>query len=476
LDNSQPTVINTRFAFHSTPEKVEAFRRWLRKMLSQHLAGDANKKLNDWWAKYCQEGYLQGAGRAFSDAKVAAAKYDQNELRDFYSGTKEEFLRSSFGRPVAVAKVKLLAGRVYTDLKGITDTMSAKLTRTLTDGLVQGKNPREIARDIVKNVEGIDRTRARLIAQTEIIRCHAEGQLDAFQAMGVDKVGVAAEWDTAHDDRVCPECDALDDVVMSVAEARGLLPRHPGCRCGWLPANVGEDHSEQVRDKEGVEAAIDASIEAEGGKNPQDSTSWQGADADIDEERPDKLSVLDYDPDEPRDDDGPITNAQQVLQVPNVRQTDSYGCGAAAVTGIARYFDLPHTLAVVKKALGTSPKKGTSPQAIVDYLRLLGLYVEAFRGMTVSDLEHYVQRGMPVICPVQDYGGGHYLTVIGVNDGYVICQDSSQDNVVDEDEDSLQAPGRKLVALVDWDKAWHDKDASGQVYDHYGIAVSKEQA
>jgi len=286
-----------RFEFNTTPQKIEVFRKWLKRKMEQLLIGEEAKLEDDWWNKYIMEGYAKGAGRAFEDTRKPYARgyASEGRISDFYRGTKEEFLRSSFAQPVAKEKVKLLAGRTYTDLKGISESMSTKLVRVLTDGLVQGKNPRVIAKDIADVVNGIDRKRALTIARTEIIRCHAEGQLDAFDSLGVTEVGVAAEWSTAEDERVCELCQPLDGIVIKVSEAHGLLPRHPNCRCAFIPANVGEQDKTQKRTKAQVEKAIDKSIEAEIPTSKEDErtlaqqrelSKWQGADADIDKQRP----------------------------------------------------------------------------------------------------------------------------------------------------------------------------------------------
>jgi len=138
------------------------------------------------------------------------------------------------------------------------------------------------------------------VARTEIIRTHAEGQLDAFERLGVTEVGVMAEWITADDERVCPLCKSLDGVVLKVKEARGLLPRHTNCRCAWTPANVGEDESKQKRSKSAIQKAIDASYGAESSKRTIAEqkllSSWGGADKLISKKRPEsvfnQLSIL----------------------------------------------------------------------------------------------------------------------------------------------------------------------------------------
>jgi SPP1 gp7 family putative phage head morphogenesis protein len=273
-----------RWQFHSTEQKLVAFREWIKRQVQLRLIGEHLDE-NAWWNRYVMDGFRRGAARAFDDTRPQVREWqDSPEAKqrlDFYNGTREEFLGSSFNWPVSKEKVKLLASRTFTDLKGVTDGMAARISHTLVDGLTKGDNPRVIARELAKNVN-ISKTRAVVIARTEVIRTHAEGQLDAFQRMGVTHVGVMAEWLTAEDERVCPKCKSLDGVVLKVEEASGLLPRHPNCRCAWTPANVGEDESEQKRTKGSIEQAISESY----GGEDSDKSSWGGADKVISKSRP----------------------------------------------------------------------------------------------------------------------------------------------------------------------------------------------
>ena len=50
-----------------------------------------------------------------------------------------------------------------------------------------------------------------------------------------------AEWTTAGDERVCPECGGWEGIKMTIEEARGMIPLHPNCRCDWLPATKKSD-------------------------------------------------------------------------------------------------------------------------------------------------------------------------------------------------------------------------------------------
>ncbi len=289
-------TVNTRWRFNTSSQKVASFNTWIKEQTDSIILENATAETldNAYWNRYIEDGYKKGAGRAFDDTRKLGA---QTNL-DFFQGTRDEFLRQSFAQPVALDKVKLLAGRVLTELQGVTEATAQRLTRELTDGLVQGKNPREIARSINKGIDAIGKRRSILIARTEIIRAHAEGQLDALEGLGVKEVGVAVEWSTAGDARVCKLCQPMDDTVFKIKEARGLIPRHPQCRCAFLPANVGESTVGQQRSKTDVDKSISKSLKAEIPKRSKRTIAeqkvvspWVGADKTIDKRRP--KSVLD---------------------------------------------------------------------------------------------------------------------------------------------------------------------------------------
>lgn len=302
--------VNTRFKFNTDAQKLEEFRKWLSKQSQDLILSDPNTTKDDWWAKYAEEAYKQGQGRAFDDTKKPYARgYASDEsTRDFYKGSKYEFLSSSFNQPETVEKIQLLSGRTFSDLKGMTDAMATTLTRDLADGLARGDNPRTIADRLEKSL-GISESRAETIARTEIIRSHSQGAIDAMRQMGVEEIGVMVEWSTTDDFRVCPLCRPLDGITLKLDEAEGMFPRHPNCRCSPIPAGVGEKSTKQKKSQAQIEQAIDQSIEAEIPKKAKDTRSvkdqkdiskWVGADTKIDKTRP--KSIL----------DGPIPDSQKV--------------------------------------------------------------------------------------------------------------------------------------------------------------------
>lgn len=266
----RPLTINERFYFTTKPQQLEAFRRWLaNKTDSIFYNKNSPTAATDWWEEYIRQGFEKGILRSYDDTigKGIPPLTSGNTRK----GAKLEFQRSSMSNPTILETLKTLGGRVLTELDGITSNLSKRIMRDLTDGLVQGKNPREIAQDII-NSTNMDKNRAVTIARTEIIRAHAEGQLAAFEAMGVEEIGVQVEWTATQDARVCPKCAELNGVVLPIEKAHNLIPRHPNCRCCFIPANLGESTKGQKHGKL-ADRKLANSIAMDG-----ENSTWAGTD------------------------------------------------------------------------------------------------------------------------------------------------------------------------------------------------------
>ncbi len=248
--------------FRTNAQKVKSYRRWLQQQVNAGILTPVGGISGEpWTAPYIESAYKKGGLRAYTDLRAA----ELTAHPSLFEGGQAEFIRTAFGQPEALHKIELLYERAFDELKGVTDAMGQQMSRILADGLAQGHGAYKIARELRLNVSKINNTRAKVLARTEVIRAHAEGQLDAFEVLGVEEVGVMAEWSTAGDEVVCIECGELEGVVMKVKEARGLLPRHPNCRCSWIPANIKRKEKGQLwgRDKD---RAIEKSIQAEAPK------------------------------------------------------------------------------------------------------------------------------------------------------------------------------------------------------------------
>lgn len=222
------------FEFRTDAEKLEAFNNWLKQQIEADVlsVSPGTPPGSPWMAEFIESAFKKGQLNAFLSSKQAQLLQDEGVGIQ----TQENFLRSAFGQSETMSKVKLLATRSFEDLKGVTSTMASQMNQILAQGLIDGSGPAEIAREMVERIGSLTQTRALTIARTETIAAHAEGQLDAFGQLGVDELGVKAEWVTAGDDRVCPDCSEQEGKIFTVEEARGLIPLHPNCRCTWVPA------------------------------------------------------------------------------------------------------------------------------------------------------------------------------------------------------------------------------------------------
>lgn len=219
-----------RFTFERDPAKIDGFMDWVRGAsdagILEITPGTPNRSAasKSWQNIYLRSAYQKGLANAAATVRKAGATVEPT------------YVDGAFYRPVHADGVGIIYTRGYRSLKGVTDAMDAGISRTLAQGLTEGVGSSELGRRIAADVEDIGIARARLIARTEIVNAHSEATLNSFQEMGMDGVEVLAEFSTAGDGNVCPRCSALEGKVYAIAEARGLIPVHPRCRCAFIPA------------------------------------------------------------------------------------------------------------------------------------------------------------------------------------------------------------------------------------------------
>lgn len=228
----EPFKFNRRqYEFSTDPGKLEAFKQWLTKQIDDGILESSAS--TPWTSTYVDSAYRKGVVRAYTDTR----KESLSGNLSFYEGSKAQFLADAFAAPETISKLQLIYTRNYDMLVGFTADMAAQASRIMANGIGNGYSPSRIAREMTQQINTLTRIRARRIARTEVIHAHAEGQLDGFERLGVEEVGLLAEWMTAGDNRVCPRCAPRNGVTYTIQEARGLIPLHPNCRCAWAPAS-----------------------------------------------------------------------------------------------------------------------------------------------------------------------------------------------------------------------------------------------
>lgn len=228
------------FEFTTDSGRVRAFYRWLKQALREDVlepAGDLEVQRGEHWtADFIERAYLAGWNQATGllfQRGVSVVNDPDERILD---------------APIAESQLRQLYTRTFENLKDITESAANTLRRELTEGLAKGENPRKIARRLTNELESITRTRADVLARTEIINSHSTATLDRYQNAGVEVVS-HGEWNTADDDRVCPICEALEGREFTIDEMRNATfelpgvsftirlrpPAHPNGRCVITP-------------------------------------------------------------------------------------------------------------------------------------------------------------------------------------------------------------------------------------------------
>jgi hypothetical protein len=148
------------FAFNRTADKVTAFMRWLNQQEEAEILevtrvpGALGAGLERPWTDlYIQSAYQKGIARSRSE--LVKAGYDIPSFAD-----TGQTLEAVMNGPVHADRAGVIFTRVFTELEGITRAMDQQISRVLSQGLIDGKNPREIAREINDRVSKIGLTRA----------------------------------------------------------------------------------------------------------------------------------------------------------------------------------------------------------------------------------------------------------------------------------------------------------------------------
>jgi hypothetical protein len=94
----------------------------------------------------------------------------------------------------------------------------------------QGLKGKEYLDKYNKYYDRLQKERCKLISATEANRSVNEGYLDSLEGTDFEEVEISSAFDA------CDECLAMARKKYTRDEARGLLPKHPRCRCHWVVA------------------------------------------------------------------------------------------------------------------------------------------------------------------------------------------------------------------------------------------------
>jgi SPP1 gp7 family putative phage head morphogenesis protein len=185
---------------------------------------------------------------AFSQYAEGKVREQQLEAIEAAERHAEELTRRALGKPPAGmvvdwnridrASVETILGMTQADspLHKLLLSISGEGAQAAEDALVQGmligKNPREVAREMRKAL-GTQLSRALTIARTETLRAHREATRASYQANSDIVKGWV--WHSAADERSCSACWAMHGTEHKLDE---ILDDHPNGRCEMVPEVV----------------------------------------------------------------------------------------------------------------------------------------------------------------------------------------------------------------------------------------------
>lgn len=132
-------------------------------------------------------------------------------------------------------------------------TLKMKLYDNLQVGLIQGRNPNVLARDIMKTMGASVNDASRLM-RTEMCRVQTDAQMATLAANGFEDYEFIAERSS----RTCDQCLAMDGKHFKIKDAmpgENAPPLHPNCRCStaaWMDDRAYEEWLDSGAAADGV--------------------------------------------------------------------------------------------------------------------------------------------------------------------------------------------------------------------------------
>ena len=115
------------------------------------------------------------------------------------------------------------------------DLLRSEISKLLQTGMIQGRHPDVLARELRKQID-VSRFNSERLMRTEMARVQTEAQMQSFDRYGFDEY----EYLACHYGDVCAACKALDGRHFKTKDAmpgENAPPMHPFCHCStcaWL--------------------------------------------------------------------------------------------------------------------------------------------------------------------------------------------------------------------------------------------------
>lgn len=239
-----PFAVSKQFQGQTRAEKSDNFRKWLERIVAAWLLWPRDRQGNNWTAEQVSLGYWHGLKQAYTQVSPLSVSFGS----PYSVAGFRIWLQNQQHAPKTIDSLRSLNARVYGGLEAIAADLENKGALAATDGLATGKSANQIYNTIDAEIRRIYENRAAKLADTEIVRASAEGQLDGFESLGVKQVGMLVEFKTSGLGNVCPICQSLAGTTYTIQQARGIIPVHAACACGWVVIKSNDTRKRGVWD------------------------------------------------------------------------------------------------------------------------------------------------------------------------------------------------------------------------------------
>lgn len=230
LITNAEAVEDGRFLFIRDSEKIPVFDEWFREQVDREIMQelDPSQASQHWLNGHIGEGYIRGAQKT----RLAAERNIPDLIKvDNYS---------PLTNPFHVERAELIFTRAFNDLKGVTDVMANQVSRELATSMINGEGVKRATDRITDRVDKIGKTRAKLIARTEIVESHNTAAIEEARQLEEDTgVETWMEWNTAIDGRERQTHHDRHEKVYTREKTQTLIGE-PNCRCS-VTAVFGAD-------------------------------------------------------------------------------------------------------------------------------------------------------------------------------------------------------------------------------------------
>ena len=193
------------------------------------------------------------------------------------------------------------------------DLLKNKLDNLLRTGLIQGRNSRELARELVKAFN-VSRHDAERLMRTEMCRVQTDAQKDSFERNGFEEY----EYICCELPDACEICQALDGKIFKVKDmmpGENAPPMHPNDHCSTAA---------HYANREDFDAWLDAKAAGETGLGFEEWRNSTSAEYEGVPKAWEKKDISDYDAIR-----GANPRYSHLKTVSNQKQTDDYNTNCA---------------------------------------------------------------------------------------------------------------------------------------------------